>query len=52
MCPVVFGCVLVCACVTNKETERQILGRDFGWTQLISGKGEKNHIENRWRDDR
>lgn len=34
------------------ETERQILCRDFGWTQLISGKGEKNHIENRWRDDR
>ena len=34
--------VCVCVCVTEKETERWVLNRDFRWPQLI--RGEKENI--------
>ena len=35
-------CVLVCVCVTEGETGRRVLNRDFRWAQLI--RGEKENI--------
>lgn len=35
-------CVNVCVPVTEWETERQVLNRDFRWAQLI--RGEKENI--------